>query len=83
MWKLRNVCSILVKEFKGKYHVVGVVSIDVMLELSKYEIPPHLISQLKTGVCCCRIMHKFKYALCGYFWKLKTVKGVNLDKYSM
>jgi len=82
MWKLRNVCSILVREFKGKYHVVGVVSIDVMLDLPKYEIPP-LISQLKTGVCCCRIMHKFKHVLCGYFWKLKTVKGVNLDKYSM
>jgi hypothetical protein len=39
MWKLRNVCSILVRKFKGKYHVVGVVSIDVMLDLSKYEIP--------------------------------------------
>jgi hypothetical protein len=38
MGKLRNVCCILVRKFKGKDCIVAGVSIDVMLELPKYEI---------------------------------------------
>lgn len=37
MGKLRNVCSILVRKFKGRDRVVGVVSIDVTMDLTKYE----------------------------------------------
>jgi len=48
MGKLRNVCSILVRKFRGRDHV-GVLSIDVMLNLPKYAMFFLLISQLKTG----------------------------------
>ena len=37
MGKLRNVCSILVRKFKGRDRVVGVVNIDLMMDLPKYD----------------------------------------------
>jgi hypothetical protein len=51
MGKLRNVCSILVRKFKGRDRVVGVVNIDLMMDLQKYDkfFFFFLISELKTG----------------------------------
>jgi hypothetical protein len=63
MGKLRNACSILIRKFRGRDHVVGVVNIDVMLDVPKYE--NFFFSNFSTedGECCCRIMHKFEHVL--------------------